>query len=280
MGSLAGRILNVPMIITSKRALGTHQDRNPGWRLFDVLSFRFSHWVTVNSHAVGEDTIRRDMANASKIKMIYNGLELDDFLSPTFDKRSIRESLKVDPAKKIMITVANLIPYKGHFALLEAAAVVTRSHPDSLFLLAGEDRGIRKNLEDLSRELGILPNVLFLGQRNDIPRLLAASDISVLPSHEEGFSNVILESMAAGLPVVTTRVGGNPEAVIDGETGWLVAPDSSSDLALKIIDLLDDPEKAKIYGENGRHRVMETFPAEKMVAAYMELYSLSTRNFE
>jgi glycosyltransferase involved in cell wall biosynthesis len=115
-----------------------------------------------------------------------------------------------------------------------------------------------------------------MGQRNDIPRLLAASDIAVLPSHEEGFSNVILESMAAGLPVVATRVGGNPEAVIDGETGWLVAPHRPTELALKIMDLLSEPEKARSWGEYGRQVVKEKFAAEKMVEAYLELYSLST----
>jgi glycosyltransferase involved in cell wall biosynthesis len=276
MGSVAGRIANAPLIITSKRALGTHQDRNRGWRIFDMASFRLSHWVTVNSKAVGADTIQRDMGNTSKIKLIYNGLEFDQFKPQNSDKRAIREALQLDPDKKIMITVANLIPYKGHRELLEAVAVVTRNHPDSLFLLVGEDRGIRENLEDLSRELGIMKNIIFMGQRNDIPSLLAASDIAVLPSHEEGFSNVILESMAAGLPVVATRVGGNPEAVIDGETGWLVTPKHPPELALKIMDLLDEAEKAKIWGESGRRLVKEKFSAEKMVAAYMELYSLST----
>jgi glycosyltransferase involved in cell wall biosynthesis len=276
MASVAARIAHVPLIITSKRALGTHQDRSRGWRIFDVLSFRFSHWVTVNSRAVEEDTIQRDMGNASKIKIIYNGLELEDFMSQNFDKRTIREALKIDPDKKIMITVANLIPYKGHIELLEAAAVVLNNHPDSLFLLVGEDRGILRNLEKLSRTIGIMPNVIFMGQRNDIPRLLAASDIAVLPSHEEGFSNVILESMAAGLPVVATRVGGNPEAVIDGETGWLVAPHRPTELALKIMDLLSEPEKARSWGEYGRQVVKEKFAAEKMVEAYLELYSLST----
>jgi glycosyltransferase involved in cell wall biosynthesis len=215
------------------------------------------------------------MGNASKIKIIYNGLELDDFTSQNADKGAIREALELDPDKKIVITVANLIPYKGHIALLEAAAVVTNIRPDSLFLLVGEDRGIRRNLENLSRELGIMQNVLFLGQRDDIPRLLAASDISVLPSFEEGFSNVILESMAAGLPVVATRVGGNPEAVIDGETGWLAPLNNSTDLALKIIDLLDDPEKARIWGENGRRCVKEKFSAERMVAEFIKLYRQS-----
>jgi glycosyltransferase involved in cell wall biosynthesis len=275
IASFAGRLLNVPMIITSKRALGTHQDRRRGWRIFDIASFRLSHWVVVNSRAVGNDTIQRDMGNSSKIKLIYNGLELENFALQNHNKKEVRKDLTLDPNQKIIITVANLIPYKGHVDLLKAAAIVIKNQTDSLFLLVGEDRGIKKSLEDLSRELGIIQNVVFMGQRNDIPRLLAASEVSVLPSHEEGFSNVILESMAAGLPIVATCVGGNPEAVVDGETGWLVPPNNSEELALKIMDLLNDSEKAKRWGEKGRRIVSEKFSAEKMVAEFVKLYSRS-----
>jgi glycosyltransferase involved in cell wall biosynthesis len=273
MGSLAGRISNVPMIVTSRRALGTHQDRNRGWRIFDMASFRFSHYVTVNSKAVGNDTIKRDKGDGSRIRLIYNGLELDKFCCPNRNKRQIRESLHLDPDKKIVITVANLIPYKGHAELLEATAAVTKSFPDSLFLLVGENRGIQTDLEKLARELGIVKHVNFMGQRNDIPDLLAASDISVLPSHEEGFSNVVLESMAAGLPVVATRVGGNPEAIIDGATGWLVTPGKPEELAMKIMDMLEDPEKAEKWGEAGRRRVEQNFSCSKMVAEHKKLYT-------
>jgi glycosyltransferase involved in cell wall biosynthesis len=272
MASFAGRILNVPMIITSKRALGTHQDRNRGWRIFDMASFRFSHYVTVNSKAVGADTIKRDRGHAAKIRLIYNGLNLEAFTTTIANKREIREALHLDPNHKIVITVANLIPYKGHAELLRAAAMVNKRFANSIFLLVGEDRGIQKGLEQKAQELGLGSHIIFLGQRTDIPDLMAASDISVLPSHEEGFSNVVLESMAAGLPVVATRVGGNPEAIVDGETGWLVPPKKPKELALKIMDLLHDPEKAKKWGEAGRRRVEQNFSYEKMVAEHIKLY--------
>jgi len=124
MASFAGRILNVPMIITSKRALGTHQDRNWGWRLFDMASFRFSHSVTVNSKAVAEDTIRRDRGNSAKIRLIYNGLNFEELTTTVANKREIREALQLNPNHKVVLTVANLIPYKGHAELLRAAAMV------------------------------------------------------------------------------------------------------------------------------------------------------------
>jgi len=273
MGALAGRILKVPLIITSKRALGTHQDRYRGSRIFDIASFRLSNWVTVNSRAVGEDTIKRDRGNADKIRLIYNGVKLTEFTSGNFKRRKIREALRLDPAKKIIITVANLIPYKDHIDLLKAATLVTEQFPDSLFLLVGEDRGIRSNLVKLAQKLGIVNHIIFLDRRNDISDLMAASDISVLSSHEEGFSNVVLESMAAGLPVVATRVGGNPEAIIDGMTGWIVPPRNPEELANKIVDLLNDPQKARRWGELGKIRIKENFLVEKMVDEHLKLYN-------
>ena len=272
MGALAGRMAGVPLIITSKRALGNHQGRNRGWRFFDVAAFWLSHFVTVNSKAVGEDTLVRDRGNESKIRLIYNGVQASNFISDNSARRKIREKLALNPDQNVIITVANLIPYKGHHELIEAAAIVTDKYPDSYFLLIGEDRGIRKDLEMRVKELGIGKNIIFLGQRNDIPNLLAASDISVLPSHEEGFSNVILESMAAGLPVVATCVGGNPEAIVNGETGWLVPPKDPEELALKIVDLLHDPQKIKKWGQAGRHRVQIHFSDKIMLEEYMKLY--------
>jgi glycosyltransferase involved in cell wall biosynthesis len=273
MGSFAGWFLRVPFVITSKRALGTHQDRNKGWRIFDIAAFRFSHCVTANSKAVAEDTIKRDRGSASKIRLIYNGLNFEDAAKICPNKEKIRFDLHIDPKKKIVITVANLIPYKGHTGLLEAAAIVVAELSGTIIMIVGEDRGIQKDLERLARKLGIDENVIFLGQRKDISELLAVSDISVLPSHEEGFSNVILESMAAGLPVVATRVGGNPEAIMDGETGWLVEPGNPAELANKIIDLLKDPEKAAKWGAAGRQRVIQNFSYEKMVSEYIKLYN-------
>jgi glycosyltransferase involved in cell wall biosynthesis len=138
--------------------------------------------------------------------------------------------------------------------------------------LVGEDRGIKEGLKRQALSLGILERVRFMGQRDDIPELMAASDLSVISSHEEGFSNVILESMAAGLPVVATRVGGNREAVLDGVTGWLVPEKNPVEISTKLVDLLRDLERAKSWGERGRNRVKDLFTVDKMVQAHMELY--------
>jgi glycosyltransferase involved in cell wall biosynthesis len=242
-----------------------------------MAAFRFSHLVTINSKAVGADTQTRDLGDASKMQLIYNGIELENFIYGDSQRLKIRETLKISPDKNVIVTVANLIPYKGHLELIKAAALVVRKYSNTIFLLVGEDHGIRKNLEELSRKLGIVEHIIFMDQRKDIPKLMTASDISVLSSHEEGFSNVVLESMAAGLPVVATRVGGNPEAIIDGETGWLVPPKKPNELALKIVDLLNDSEKGKKWGEAGRRRVMKNYPVKKMVEEHTKLYQKNYR---
>ena len=121
--------------------------------------------------------------------------------------------------------IANLIPYKGHKDLIEGLALVAQSLPSGWRILcAGRDEGLQLKLESLVEAQGIKANIQFLGERTDVPILLAAADFGVLSSWEEGFSNVILEAMAAGLPMIVTDVGGNPEAVLDGETGLVVPP--------------------------------------------------------
>lgn len=272
MGSLAGRLSGVPLVITSRRALGTHQDRYKGWRIFDILSFRFSHLVTVNSRAVGQDTLIRDMGDPSKLRIIYNGIDSAPFESSRTHRRSARTALGVLPGERVVISIANLIPYKGLSDLIEAAAAVTNRMPGVKFLLIGEDRGIQKELEAKAHRLGVSQQVLFLGQRLDIPDLLAAGDLLALSSHEEGFSNVILEAMASGLPVVATDVGGNREAVIHGGTGWLVAPGDPDAMADRILDLLKDKERATFWGRRGQDRVKEMFTIQRMVEGYVNLY--------
>lgn len=272
IGVLAGRIVRVPMVITSRRALGTHQDRYFVLKPLDHFANVLSHRVIVNSRAVWKDMVERDHIDESKLYLIYNGVDSVPFEKAFQDREEGRKELGIEINERVVIVVANLIKYKGHSDFLKAAKKVADKTPKTRFLLVGEDRGIQKHLERECHELGISSQVKFMGQRNDISKLMAVSDISVLPSYEEGFSNTILESMAAGLPVVATNVGGNPEAVIDGQTGWLVSPKNPTVMAEKIIDLLSNPKRAKSWGEHGRKRAKEFFTVEKMVEGHLELY--------
>ena len=272
MGALAGRLSQVPLVITSRRALGTHQERFAILRPLDLMANFLSHSVTVNSKAVLSDVIKRDRASSDKLVLIYNGINFVPFEVASRIRDKLRGEMGLTGSDKVIIVVANLIPYKGHFDFLKAARLVSDRIPTALFWLVGDDRNIQNDLEHVASILGIHERVRFMGQRCDIDNLLAVSNLAVLPSHEEGFSNVILESMAAGLPVVATSVGGNPEAVVDGVTGWLVPPRNPVLMAEKIVDLLGNPQRAMSWGERGRRRVKALFSLEKMVQAYVKLY--------
>ncbi len=272
MGAVAGRLSKIPLVVTSRRALGTHQERFKLLRPFDLMANAWSHHVTVNSKAVWNDVIRRDRIDPRKLVLIYNAIDPTPYeLAPLARERK-RQELGLKPEQMAVIVIANLIPYKGHSDLLSATALALREAPEMRLLVVGEDRGIGRHLERQASVLGIASAVKFLGQRWDSPELLAASELSILASHEEGFSNVILESMAAGLPVVATDVGGNREAILDGETGWLVPAKNPEVLAARIVDLLQAPSRARQWGEKGRARVKELFTVDKMVQEHLRLY--------
>jgi glycosyltransferase involved in cell wall biosynthesis len=272
MGAVAGRLCKIPHVITSRRALGTHQERFKLLRPLDLMANAWSHHVTVNSRAVWNDVIRRDRIDPRKLVLIYNAIDPTPYELAPFARERKRREMGLKPQEKAVIVIANLIPYKGHSDLLSAMALAMREVPEVRLLVVGEDRGISRHLEQQASALGIGSAVMFLGQRWDAPELLAASDLSVLSSHEEGFSNVILESMAAGLPVVATDVGGNKEAIVDGETGWLAPPRNPEALAARIIDLLKDPSRAKRWGEKGKRRVKDLFTMDRMLEEHLRLY--------
>ena len=274
IGAFSGRLMGVPLVITSRRGLSTHQKRHPILRPLDRMANCFSHYIAVNSKRVLADVVSHEGVHLEKMILIYNGIKTSAYESMVHQREKIRAELGLQSRDKIITVVANYIPYKGHMDFLQAAEKIKKRFPETQFWLIGEDRGIEEKLKQESEKLGIADSTRFWGQRSDIAELLAASDISVLPSHEEGFSNVILESMAAGLPVVATDVGGNPEAVLDGMTGWIVPPRNPGQIAEKIIALLNDPEQAKKFGEKGRKNVKELFSMERMVQKHLELYHM------
>ena len=180
---------------------------------------------------------------------------------------------KRSPDELLIGVVANLIHYKGHEYLLRAVPVI-REKTDTPFriVLIGGDGNRRQMLESLASELGITDDIVFAGTIPQAQRLMAAFDISVLPSLEEGFSNTVLESMASGVPVVATDVGGNAEAVVDGKTGFLAPPADPGALAERIALLLDDAPLRRRIGEAARKHVMERFSVENMVERTEALY--------
>jgi L-malate glycosyltransferase len=161
---------------------------------------------------------------------------------------------------------------KGHPWLIAAAAEVIREFPSTRFVLAGDGKR-RVDFEHQVAKLGIARNFLFLGRRVDIPEILSSCDIAVLPSRAEGLPNAVLEYMAAGLPTVVSRVGGNAELIEDGVTGLLVPPEDPSALSAAFLKLLRDPALARQIAESGHEFTVRNFSFERLVREVDELYS-------
>jgi glycosyltransferase involved in cell wall biosynthesis len=162
---------------------------------------------------------------------------------------------------------------KGHTCLIAAACTVCRDVPDAIFLLIGDGKE-RPKLEQQVREAGLEENFLFLGCRNDVPDLLAACDLSVLPSESEGLPNAILEAMAAGVPVVATCVGGIPEIIENGQNGLLVPPQNPQALAEAILRILRDSNLAMRLACAGQERTRAHFSFDRVVRELQQLYTL------
>jgi glycosyltransferase involved in cell wall biosynthesis len=270
--SIAGRLSFIPLIVTSKRALNTHQDHVSLRRYMDKISSRLSNIITVNSEAVLEDTLRREGGSASKFAVIYNGVDVKRFVDAVQQRAFIRSSLGLRSNQVILIIVANLIPYKGHAELLDALAMLLPDYPEICLLIVGEDRGLEQRLRNQTERLGAAQSVRWLGLRDDIPELMAASDIYVCASHEEGFSNSLLEALAAGKAVVATRVGGNAEMLENGKLGLLTETNDAKGLFVAIKTLLHDSQRRHDLGKQAAQVVAIRYDPKHMVDAYLKLY--------
>ncbi|MFH0793475.1 MAG: glycosyltransferase [bacterium] len=260
-----------PILITSRRSLGLYKDDKPWMQRIENWMNRRTDAIVVNSKGVLHDCLRRESLRKEQLRLIYNGVDLTPFDAP-FDAAKKRKELGVAESARVIVCVANLILYKGHEELISAMAQVVKEFPDAVLLLVGRDGGMERALKDQVAREGIGRSVVFLGSRGDAPDVIRAADILVLASHEEGFSNVLLEGMAAGKPMVATNVGGNPESVKDGVTGLLVPPRDSRAMAAALGALLRDPKRRETMGASGRQRVEEEFSLGKMIENYDRLY--------
>ena len=174
------------------------------------------------------------------------------------DKNFLKRSLKIDHKSKIIGMIANLLPVKNHSLLLYAIPKVIKRFPDTYFILVGEGP-LKNNLVELSKKLGILGKVIFLGYQKNMLKLIPAFDIGILTSKIETFGIALVEIMAFGKPVIAPNVGGIPEIVNHGVNGLLFKDESPTEIANKIINLLNNPDLTIKYGNNARTTVEERF---------------------
>jgi L-malate glycosyltransferase len=272
-GMLAAQIIKVPLAIASKRETGGMRSR---WqKRIERFAFRQANAIVANSEAVKNYLVAEGIP-AEKIRVIYNGLDLERLTPKITDRKTICEELGLpaDENIKFIALVANLRhKVKNQPMFLRAAQKVLPRFPHAHFVLAGEGK-LRESLENLAAELKIAENTHFIGGCAHVPELLSISSAGVLTSFNEGFSNAILEYMAAGIPVVATNVGGAGEAIIENETGFLVASDDPEAMANRLIELLDDEEKAREFGAKGRAVVGEKFSCAAQLENTLKLYKV------
>lgn len=259
----AARLAGVPVVIGSHRQLGDLMSWPRFWA--QCAALRFCDQVVCNSRAAAEYLRTRGRMPARRLSVIPNGLPDTAFaeVSPALTGGS-------GVARVGMIARMN-DPAKNHTAFLRIASRVARRHPQVQFVLVG-DGPLRTGLEEQARSLGLGDRILFLGERHDIPSVLSSLDISVLPSISESLSNVIMESMAAGIPVVAARVGGNAELVRDGETGFLAEVKDDSAFVAAIEMLLERDLLRATFGANAKREARSRFGLEGVCRQYEELY--------
>ncbi|HEX2035303.1 MAG TPA: glycosyltransferase, partial [Chloroflexota bacterium] len=275
-GAVAGRFGRARVTIASK-----HNDeaalRRP-WvaRVHGWLS-RLDDRVIVVSDHVGRYMVETGRVPAAKIRRVYYGINLDRPLALAESQvREIRRELGLPRQGPILLSVGRLDPQKGHPYLFEAMRQVAARIPEARLVVVGAaQQGSEEYVASLRRQAAepeLEGRIIFAGERQDVPRLMAACDLFVLASLWEGFGLVFAEAMAAGKPVVGTRVSAVPEVVVDGETGRLVPPQDADALAAAVIGLCEDASERRRLGRNGYQRVRQHFAAPRMVEQTLAVY--------
>lgn len=271
VGGTAAKLSGARRVVASRRSLGYYQAATPWRTRLEQFLMRRMDAVLGNSLAVVRE-LADEGVPARRLGLIYNGTPVIGRPSEA-QRRQLRRDMNLPENALVLLVVANLIPYKGHLDLLAALDTVKTEIPQAWMLLcAGRDDGIGDDLSAKVRMSGLDGNVRFLGDYSNPGDLYRAADISILPSHEEGFSNTLIESMSAGLAVIATNVGGNAEALDNGRTGRLVPAKDPHALAAAILEFARDVNLRQSLGALAAERVRDCFALDHCVTQYERLY--------
>lgn len=265
-GRLAARWARVPIVVTAEMAVDLWKGRAP--LAIDRTLARITDRVVGNSKAV-LDFYRRAGIPDERLTCIPSGIADEE--PPPVNPCEVRASLGLPAAGPIALFAGRLAPQKGVKDLLAALDLLQHVRPQLHTLIVG-DGPLRGSLEELATAFELQGRVHFLGHSDDVPRLLAASDLLVLPSLYEGLPNVVLEAMRFRKPVVATAAPGTTEVVAHDQTGLLVPIHAPTELARAIRAVIDDPALARRLGQAGRKRVEDEFRVETMVERFAVLY--------
>jgi glycosyltransferase involved in cell wall biosynthesis len=263
-GAWASRLAGVHHVITM------HGSRYYAGRLQRRLALRAaiasSDRVVAVSHRLAEDMSRDLFVRRSRIEMIRNGVR-----RARARHTRLREELGLRPDDRLLVAVGNLYAVKGHRYLIDAVALLSDRHPTLHVAIAGRG-GLETAITARAGELGVSGKTHLLGLRSDIPAVLAAADIFVLPSLSEGLPLALLEAMFAGRAIVASDVGEVGTALGHGDAGVLVAPGNPAALAAALDDLLTNPTRTRELGEHARRRAIAEYDVSQMVCRYRSIY--------
>jgi glycosyltransferase involved in cell wall biosynthesis len=261
---------NPPRILMTEH--GIEYPFRKKWKrcVVNPILLRMADAITTIAFDTRKNLTRYENYPSSKIQVLYNGIDLEAFFTSA-SPEAARRSLGISPDTPTIGVVARLDPVKNHSMLFLAFHKVRERFPSAILFVIG-DGPDRKRLESVARELGEIQAIRFLGARRDVAHIIRALDVFALPSFSEGMSVTLLEAMAAEIPVVATRVGGNEEVVVDGETGFLVPNDNAMDMAERLMELLGEEDLRREMGLAGRNRAVSVFSIQQMVTQYLTLY--------
>ncbi len=275
LGNISAKLLHLPSVCTIH--VMPSLDVKIKTRLHQKVEwFALHHFcdrVISVSEEAGQYHIEVSGASSSQVTTIYNGIDLSGFLNmdQARERITVRSELKIPLGANVLITVAVLRPQKGIQFMIRALPAVLASHPNTYYLIVGDGSHHAALLEEVQK-VGLDERVIFTGMRKDVSRLLAASDVFVLPTLTEALPTVLAEAMAAKLPIIASRVGGIPEMVADGQNGCLVEPEDLAGLASACNQLLDDAEVRTAMSAAGWQTVNQRFNIERQVDKLEELY--------
>ena len=269
-GTLAARLAGVPFVVSTKHNDDVFRQRG-FYAWLDRTVARYQDRIITISHHLKRFYVEVEGLPAGKIVTVHYGLDPDAFLGGADDGADVRAELGVPADTPLVGVVGRLTEQKGHVYLLDAFTGVIQALPAAHLLVVG-DGELRSALERQAARLGLYGSVTFTGRREDVPRIMMALDVLVMPSLWEGFGLVLLEAMAAAKPVVASRVSAIPEIVVEGETGLLVPPKDPENLSRALLALLRDLARAREMGQRGRQRLEQQFTVARMVEQTQAVY--------
>ncbi len=274
LGRLAARLAGVPCIVHTPHGHVFYGHFGPAAsRLFlglEKLLARWTHRLVALTEGEKNDYLRLAVGRPETLCTIHSGVDVEKFSAVQVDQVAKRRALGLEQNGRVVGFIGWLLPIKGPAHLLRAMSDVWESHPDVHLVFIGKG-DMEVDLRTAARKAGSNGRVRFLGWRKDVEQIMPVFDIFVLPSRNEGMGRVLVEAMAAGKPVVASRVGGIPDLIKHGENGLLVPAGDEKSLAAAIKQLIDDPEQAKAMGQRGRQCCTQ-FSVEAMVGKIDNLY--------